>query len=421
MTSKRITIITVGISILILSSVSVTLFFIRRELPLNTNNNDFEQIIITKNSDFSEKYHFQGNGTLQSPYLIEYLTIETKLEIAIGIYDVSCIFTIQHCKITARRFCIYLSNVTEPGCKIRNNLCSIDTIGVYGPEGVAIEIYKSIGIMVSNNYCHTVYYYRRNVGIQLNKTDFSTVSNNTCTNFDQGISQTIMTGNWGVFEEFTPINNTIKGNNCIDNKLGISVISAGWLELIDNLCANNSEGMRVHFVRQYANQSTKISNNTVIFNFKGMTIWVLPSADISGNNCSYNYYYGISLSSCFGNITRNTCQGNKNGLEFGQGSCFVYFNNFINNDEYGIKTYTIYEKFIFSNNFINNNLEGTETGSAQAYDKDSIYPDACIKWFNPTTLEGNYWSDLFWDDIVVYELDASNNIDPYPLRFPIDI
>lgn len=422
MDMKRKILFAVGLSILILSSLSVTLFFIIKDEPLNNNILYYEQIIITKDSDFTEKYHFQGNGTSLSPYIIENLTISTKLEIAIGIYNVASVFVIQHCTITARRFCIYLFNITETGCIIRDNVCAIDTRNVYGPEGVVIEVQKSIGVLIYNNYCYTEFYFYDNVGILLNKSSFCLIQNNTCTNFDIGIGQTFMNSGWGVWSYDYPINNTIRGNYCFANQIGIYSYGSGFSEIVDNYCIDNNKGIEVHHLLDYANQSTKVCNNTCIFNYRGIYAWYLPLAEISGNNCSFNTAYGIEAYKCYGNITRNVCQGNENGLILSTQTCNVFYNDFIDNKEYGVLTvHSTGVKWIFLNNFVNNNLNGTEDGSAQAYDRDSIYPDDNAKWFNPLALVGNYWSDLNWDDGVVYEIDAGSNLDPYPLQYPIDI
>ncbi|MBK5113891.1 MAG: right-handed parallel beta-helix repeat-containing protein [Candidatus Heimdallarchaeota archaeon] len=419
---KRNVLIGIIISILVLSIFSVAIYFNLKDELENNNGDDLEQIIITKDSDFTEKYHFQGNGTSLSPYIIENLTISTKLEIAIGIYNVNSVFVIQKCSITARRFCIYLFNITEPGCIISDNVCAIDTRNVYGPEGVAIEINKSNGVLVFNNNCFTEFYFYDNVGILLNKSSFCDILNNTCSNFDIGISQTFMNSGWGVWSYDHPINNTIKGNYCFENQKGIYSFGSGFAEIIDNYCFYNSRGIEVSHLLSYENQTTKIRNNTCIFNYNGIKATSLPLAEISGNNCSFNDAYGIQTYKCYGNITRNTCQGNENGLIFSTQNCSVFYNDFIDNKEYGVLTSdTAGEKWIFLNNFINNNLDGTEHGSAQAYDKDSDYLEDNINWYNPITLIGNYWSELIWDDEVIYVIDGGFNLDPYPVQYPINI
>ncbi len=129
-------------------------------IPHNHNGS----IEIDSNTDFA-LMGFEGNGTSESPYLIENLEIENAQEMGSGIYvqGTTAHFIIRNCTIRASYICIKIRSVLTGTARIENNTC----ISIEGNGG---------GILLTANGCVVV--------------------NNTCKNFMQGIHLNEANGNY---------------------------------------------------------------------------------------------------------------------------------------------------------------------------------------------------------------------------------
>ena len=87
----------------------------------------------------------------------------------------------------------------------------------------------------------------------------------------------------------------------------------------------------------------------------------------------------------------------------------MFYNKYI-----GIKANTCLSCIFHHNNFINNAFDSHfET---QAFDTESN------TWYDISTNEGNFWSDLVWDDGATYVIGGYGaSVDPFPLQFPVVI
>ncbi len=119
------------------------------------------------------------------------------------------------------------------------------------------------------------------VGIQLVRSNYSTVTNNTVTNCIHGIN----------LERCGP-HNLVANNTCTDNLRTGIYISA-------NVGSTDESTFNT------------VANNTCMRNYRGIYDLVGENNTIANNNCSWNYDEGIRIHSSHGSaIVNNTCQYN---------------------------------------------------------------------------------------------------------------
>lgn len=144
-------------------------------------------------------------------------------------------------------------------------------------------------------------------------------------------------------------------------------------------------------IKAYRLESSVISRNSIIQNgLNGIFLYICSENWIESNSISYNDGNGLHIMK-----SENTS---------------VNFNYFHHNKDYGV--YLDYKRHwsqIDHNEFYKNN----QMGKSQAYDEGEEN-----LWYDPKTLEGNFWSDHENGD---YEIDgSSNSFDKYPLSNKID-
>ncbi|MCE7747262.1 MAG: hypothetical protein GPJ51_02625 [Candidatus Heimdallarchaeota archaeon] len=225
-------------------------------------------------------------------------------------------------------------------------------------------------------------------GIYLGYCQRSTISDNIINSqYNNGMA--IVTSQNTTVSNNQIIGNTLKGihlqgystemlivNNSINqNDVGLQIEGVLNSQFLNNTCKGN---IQYGFLIMNST-STNYMFNTVLDNgFIGMYFFCLYSFapyhynSIIYNNISLNENYGLSI------------QGRYNDYMMG-------YEGFINST-------------IHHNIFIDNNLEGT----SQA--KDTAYNNS---WYDPITLEGNFWSDL--GNKAQYLIDGGA-IDLYPLN-----
>ena len=87
----------------------------------------------------------------------------------------------------------------------------------------------------------------------------------------------------------------------------------------------------------------------------------------------------------------------------------MFHNSFV-----GVELRNCAGSIIHHNNLINNAIDSYYT--SQASDTDNNH------WYDTTSNEGNYWSDLIWDDGAIYEIEGyGESKDLHPLQFPVVI
>ncbi len=232
--------------------------------------------------------------------------------------------------------------------RLENNYCNG---GVFG-----IDVDMSQNITIVNNECSRNLY----DGIFTRFTDDLLILNNFSTkNNESGI------------RVVTCSNMTVARNTCTENKgAGIYAFYNSLTPSIppiieDNLCKNNSIGMRV-WETYYA----KISNNTVESNGQGILLVDSKYIEIVNNTLLRNRKYGVKIATL-------------------------------------LSTWNV----IHHNYFICNNLGGTEYGFSQAF--DDSYNN---KWYDDDSSTGNFWTD--YEGEGEYSIDGKYNMtDLYPFIY----
>jgi len=348
----------------------------------------FDKIEIQSDNDFYEKYRFPGEGTIEDPYLIENRIINSSNSHGILIKGTYKYFVIRNCEIYSANYCIYLLDVFYGTAIIEDNLCinlNIDDPNMRNIYGIRVK--HSSGTKIIDNRI---------------------ICNDTTLQYQYGIFIYLSEDVW------------IENNHVSYYRYALYIDESSSLIIIRNLFTNNRYSIDANF-----------SNNLMITlnNFsKNFCAYMATATDYVGfyKNTIFNNTYGM----WFFDYSNHTINGNlvsfceKTGLILSYPIFFNVFENlFTNNYELVIYTYAGFGSYIHHNNFINNNLNGLYYHNLSQACSDS-YEDFFTLWFDPNTLEGNYWSDLNWTDDAIYFLDYFENgfdIDPYPLENPVDI
>ncbi len=190
----------------------------------------------------------------------------------------------------------------------------------------------------------------RDAGIETNA-DYTTISNTI-------ISNTTI----GIFSYFSN-HHIITNNTLTDNKdYGIHLYESKRNIVMKNTISNNRWGIFLVY-----GESNTISENIIIDN-KNHGIWFLRGSiynEISKNLILNNGNMGIRFRLfCFNNsIIDNTISSNKIGLSIGLhwpcDSSYIYHNQIIDNEEYGLFISDSADNTIASNNFQNNKIHAS--------------------------------------------------------------
>ncbi len=342
----------------------------------------YAPIHIDEDSDFTA---FPGSGTEEDPYIIENYNITSDVEVCgINISATTKFFIIRNCFIDALDFGIWISWLSEGTAQVINNTC----VNHYS---TGIDLWDVPGAFISNNKLH------------YNKDGIYCVTSD---------------------------NIHLESNNCTNNQLrGVSVRFCDNTIIQNNYCSDNEIGIETYFSRNF-----NVTSNQVILNTKGIYIFNVLSATVSGNIISKNIGNGIIIEeSELVGLKTNTISENKYGILMNYSDeCFIFnntitkqigsgilihlsdynlftYNNLINNTAYGIYLNYSSENHVHHNNFIGNN----EGGVSQAYQKSG----ANNIWFDEESNEGNFWNDLHGSE--VYMIEGSLGLyDKYPLSEP---
>jgi len=160
-------------------------------------------------------------------------------------------------------------------------------------------------------------------------------------------------------------------------------------------------------------KNNDLSNSQENPNGSGIYIRESKNTLISNNSCS-SLFISIQLSdSDSALIEFNFVESCTQGIDIW--SCdfsIIRFNSLYFNEYPGVKNSHASNCFFHHNNFFNNSLD--DYYNEQAVDNDGN------TWYDRSTNEGNYWSDLVWDDNAFYLIGGRGNcIDRYPLESPV--
>lgn len=200
------------------------------------------------------------------------------------------------------------------------------------------------------------------------------------------------------------------------------------------------------FISNTAERSARIENNEIL-GTSYSTYYLIKITQSQGTyivnnhlNQSYDNTYsnGISLRYSENSlIANNSCYKVNNGIHAYESNSILIEFNYIDTCSVGIRlsdceTSIIRYNALFHNSFLgvelrhcvgsiihHNNLINNAIDyyyESQAYDTDNNH------WYDMTSNEGNYWSDLVWDDSATYEIEGNGRcVDLYPLEFPVMI
>ncbi len=211
-----------------------------RTTVINTESETIEQLIfksaiiksplytapfnVTSDDDFIS-HGFPGNGTEESPYIIEYFDIKTSEDYGIFIEGTSKHFIIQNGYVDAYKNGIRIQNVASNTTTIQNCTSYKNSWDYYGK---GIYIYNSDYSKVVNNTC-----WGNENGITISGSDNCLIEGNNCTNnFIYGFS---------ISGYFCKIQNNILENNTY---AGISTQSLYYSNIEGNIIRNNRYGIR---------------------------------------------------------------------------------------------------------------------------------------------------------------------------------
>ncbi|MHA2292397.1 MAG: NosD domain-containing protein [Candidatus Hodarchaeales archaeon] len=329
-------------------------------------------ISIDSNADF-KNYGFPGDGSADSPYIIEGYEIKDAIGPLIQILDTNVYFEIRNNYLdgmSTASFGIEFRNVTN-GNISNNHIINCEQ---------GIRLWKGN----DNNSIHNNTVANHVIGIEASTSSHTLVQGNRILNNSNGI---------GIYAESA--HNTIKENIIHNNTYwGFSMTTGSFANTIhDNLVSNNSRGFYMFSVNR-----NNLTGN-IIFNNSGLGVYLVNSDNntFKANQFSFNNA-GISVYNYSDNnvIEDNTFR-NQNGMAI------------------GISRYS-YNNSVTWNNFFENNLVITsETGKQAA---DSSFSETF-----PNVFIYNYWSDWTspddekpWGIVdIPYPLDGSaGNIDPNP-------
>ncbi|MFW9924087.1 MAG: nitrous oxide reductase family maturation protein NosD [Candidatus Thorarchaeota archaeon] len=283
------------LAVLIFSLTPVLIIFIERNRIYYTG-----ELVILKDSDFS-KHHFSGDGTEESPFIIENLLIDTTKEYGIRIEDVTKNFIIRNCsfKISLLTFSwdfdfsklIEISNSNLLNSIICNNSFEIYSHSIYIGSISSIHLEYSSGIIIENNT------FSRGIGIQIVSSDDIIISNNSFNGGYIGIeldycSNTIIQKNLHHSSEIgvqisTTSFCTINDNEIYNCEIGIYVKEKSKnLEIFQNTLQSNSEyGIYLEKMSNYAEPTfvtyIRIYHNYFIDNYNGSSFTQAYDANAS--------------------------------------------------------------------------------------------------------------------------------------------
>ncbi|MCE7748666.1 MAG: hypothetical protein GPJ51_09715 [Candidatus Heimdallarchaeota archaeon] len=212
--------------------------------PLYTN-----PINITSDDDFIS-YGFSGNGSEESPYVVESFDIETTSEFGINIQETSKHFIVQNGYVAANISGIRIRD-TAPNTSVVRNCFS---------------------------FSYEVDYF--SYGIEIRNSDYCKILNNTCSQNDYGI--------YVFSSEFT----LIEGNNCSYNFWsGIRLSYCNFAQIIDNNLTNNlDEGLRLYFIDKSNIEGNYFRNNTF-----GIRAYHMDLCNVTFNLMFENQRNGVYL------------------------------------------------------------------------------------------------------------------------------
>jgi parallel beta-helix repeat protein len=201
--------------------------------------------------------------------------------------------------------------------------------------------------------------------------------------------------------------------------IGIQLWKTNNTTISGNNITNNSRyGVRLDY-----SSSNSINGNNITNNDYGIELVSSSNDSVSGNNISDNFD-GVYLDSSSSNsISGNSITNNAHGIEFSSSSNYntISENKIINNYDIGIEFWQSSNNKLWHNNFVGNNQQARIETSGYTNVWDDGHPSGGNYWSDYVGTDGN--NDGIGDQPYVID---ENNTDRYPLmrlcvRVPGDI
>lgn len=246
----------IGIALIVASAIIVPIVLHYRQI---TKTDD--PIVIWSDADFI-MYNFTGEGTEESPFLIENLNINTTAENGIYIRRTTKHFIIRNCVIDAVSNGIHIDKVAAGSATITNNTCINNN-----QTGIFIE--RSDGIKISKNICKSNGFQ----AIFILYSNYTILTENTCVENRRGIeiykshhnminNNDVNLNKWGGIEVYYSTNITAKFNEISFNLVGIFVQSTNSSIMSYNLIHANLMGGI--FINRYIVTGESVSSHNII-------------------------------------------------------------------------------------------------------------------------------------------------------------
>lgn len=220
------------------------------------SSDDFHSPISIHNDTELAAIASNGTGTSRDPYILNQWIINASTATGIYITGTTQYFIIRDCRIegTSRSFCgITLNQIASNTAHLVNNTCINNLYGIY--------LEYSDSVTVFNNTCLDNVY-----GIYLWYSNSSLILNNTCQN------------NWeGIYSWYSQRSQLIN-NTCFRD--GINLVKSDFSSVMNNICSNGYCGIRLDRCVSTAVIGNICSNNTW-----GLRIRRSTNALIQNNTC----------------------------------------------------------------------------------------------------------------------------------------
>jgi parallel beta-helix repeat protein len=288
----------------------------REDLPKTSTNHPC--IVIDGIGDFADQAlveGWDGNGSLEHPFIIKDYTINASSATGIEIRNSDVYFIIENVTVTDGRdtdkYGFYLNNVTNG--RLKNNTAVNTCQGFTLLDSNSNIVTENIAI--NNKYNDFVSYFQNN-GFFLYNSANNTLSSNTATNNGEG------------FSIWNSSNNTLSSNTATNNREGFSLWNSSSGNILSKNAAINNEG--------YGFSLMDSSNNTLSKNTSEKTNYGICLTSSSNNilvdNTALDNDYGIALyNSNYNWISGNVLIGNLFGVYEVYCTGNVFENNHINN------------------------------------------------------------------------------------------
>ena len=280
------------------------------------------------------------------------------------------------------------------------NLSGFTVKGAYEDHG--IYLYSADYCSISNNICS-----ENEDGILLIVSENNNISNNDCYLNNDSISI------------FLSNSNNISNNVCSDNgDDGIDLIMSNSNNISNNVCSDNEDyGIKLHM-----SENNNISDNNCPSNSCSIFLTYSANNSVSGNVCSYSSACGIFIAESTNNfISNNHWTYNFVGIApMNSSDNNSIFKNNCSENDMGIFPVYANNNNIYLNNFMNNDVNAGSYESSNTWSS----PSKITYTYNGKTYTNNYLGN-YWDDYSRSDRDedgigdSSYRIDGDRDRYPL--